>query len=172
VDQQYVLFLVWSSGSINPQNYDGDAAFDGKEHDFDAKNPNSEVNVSPSSSAQSRIQDDKTKKEAKGKIPVEFFIGYRDLSAEFEDCSDNSNASQLPDDLDMLELKDITYSDDDNDVGAEVDFHNLESSITVSSIPTTRIHKDHHVSQIIGDLSLTTQTRSMTRVLKDQGGLL
>nr|GEZ58187.1 hypothetical protein [Tanacetum cinerariifolium] len=37
------------------------------EHDFDAKKPESEVNVSPSSSAQSRKQDEKTKKEAKGK---------------------------------------------------------------------------------------------------------
>nr|GEW00676.1 ribonuclease H-like domain-containing protein [Tanacetum cinerariifolium] len=42
---------------------------------------------------------------------------------------------------------------------------------SVSPIPTTRIHKDHPVSQIIGDLSSTTQTRSMTRVVKDQGGL-
>nr|GEZ00490.1 putative ribonuclease H-like domain-containing protein [Tanacetum cinerariifolium] len=48
--------------SINPQNNDGDVAFDGKEHDFE-----SEVSVSPSSSAQLRKQDDKTKKEAKGK---------------------------------------------------------------------------------------------------------
>nr|GEW04289.1 hypothetical protein [Tanacetum cinerariifolium] len=31
IDQQYVIFPVWSSGSTNPQNYDGDAAFDGKE---------------------------------------------------------------------------------------------------------------------------------------------
>nr|GFB91434.1 copia protein [Tanacetum cinerariifolium] len=30
-------------------------------------------------------------------------------------------------------------------------------------------HKDHHVTQIIGDLSSATQTRSMTRVAKDQG---
>nr|GEW43434.1 putative ribonuclease H-like domain-containing protein [Tanacetum cinerariifolium] len=52
-------------------------------------------------------------------------------------------ASQLPDDLDMPELEDITYSDDDNDVGAEADFNNLETSITVSPIPTTRVHKDH-----------------------------
>nr|GEY07528.1 putative ribonuclease H-like domain-containing protein [Tanacetum cinerariifolium] len=63
IDQQYVLFLLWSSGSTNPQNNDGDAAFDGKEHDFDAKKPESEVSVSPSSTAQSRKQDDKTKKE-------------------------------------------------------------------------------------------------------------
>nr|GEV55393.1 hypothetical protein [Tanacetum cinerariifolium] len=33
--QQYVLFPVWSSGSINPQNTDGDAAFDKKEPKFE-----------------------------------------------------------------------------------------------------------------------------------------
>nr|GFA19943.1 hypothetical protein [Tanacetum cinerariifolium] len=52
-----------------------------------------------------------------------------------------------------------------------VDFNNLETSITVSPIPTTRVHKDHLVTQIIGDLSSATQTRSMTRVAKDQGRL-
>nr|GEY85458.1 hypothetical protein [Tanacetum cinerariifolium] len=217
IDQQYVLFHVWSSGSTNPQNNDRDAAFNGKEHDFDVKQPESEVNVSPSSSAQSRKQDDKTKKEARGKSHVESFTGYRDLSAEFEDCSDNSinelnaigtivptvgqntpnstntfsaagpsnavasstygkssfiDASQLPDDPDMPKLEDITYSDDEDDVGAEDDFNNLEICITVKAIPTTRVYKDHPVSQIIGDLSSTNQTRSMTRVVQDQGGLL
>nr|GEV97283.1 ribonuclease H-like domain, reverse transcriptase, RNA-dependent DNA polymerase [Tanacetum cinerariifolium] len=178
IDQQYVLFPVWSSGFINPQNTDGDAAFDGKEPKFDEKKHESKVNVSPSSSTQSKKQDDKTKREAKGKSLVESFIGYRDLSAEFEDCSDNiinevnaADASQYPDDPDMPELEDITYSDDDDDVGAEADFNNLETFITVSPIPTTRVHKDHPVTQIIGDLALTTQTRSMTRVVKDQGGL-
>nr|GEU61858.1 hypothetical protein [Tanacetum cinerariifolium] len=210
------FFPVWSSGSTNPQNNDEDAAFDGKEHDFNAKKPESEVDVSSSSSAQSRKQDDKTKKKAKGKSPVESFTGYRDLNAEFEDCSDNSSnevnadgsivptvgqnslnstntfstagpsntavsptygkssfidASQLPDDLDMPELEDITYFDDKDVGGAEADFNNLESSIPISHIPTTRIYKDHPVSQIISDMSSTTQTRSMTRAVKDQGGL-
>nr|GEV01287.1 retrovirus-related Pol polyprotein from transposon TNT 1-94 [Tanacetum cinerariifolium] len=66
-DQQYVLFPVWSSGSTNPQNTNGDAAFDRKEPEFDEKKLEYEVNVSPSSSAQSKKQDDKTKREAKGK---------------------------------------------------------------------------------------------------------
>nr|GFA33782.1 putative ribonuclease H-like domain-containing protein [Tanacetum cinerariifolium] len=70
-----------------------------------------------------------------------------------------------------LMLLDITYFDDENDVGAKADFNNLETSIIVSPIPTTRIHKDHPVSKIIGDLSSTTQTTSMTRMVKDQGGL-
>nr|GFA37783.1 retrotransposon protein, putative, Ty1-copia subclass [Tanacetum cinerariifolium] len=81
------------------------------------------------------------------------------------------DASQFPNDPDMPGLEDIIYSDDEDVVGAEANLNNLESSILVSPIPTTRIHKDHPVSQIIGDLSLTTQTRSMTRAVKDPGGL-
>nr|GFB66304.1 ribonuclease H-like domain-containing protein [Tanacetum cinerariifolium] len=37
IDQQFVLILVLFSGSTNPQNNNGDAAFDEKEHDFDKK---------------------------------------------------------------------------------------------------------------------------------------
>nr|GFA65632.1 hypothetical protein [Tanacetum cinerariifolium] len=79
----------------------------------------------------------------------------------------------------MPALEDIIYSDDEEDVGVEADFLNLETSITVSPIPTTRVHKDHPVTQIIGDLPLAPQTRtmttpqirSMTRMVKEQGGL-
>nr|GEV74106.1 hypothetical protein [Tanacetum cinerariifolium] len=144
VDQQYVLFLVWSFGSTNPQNYDGNAAFDGKEHDFDAKKPESEFNVSLSSSAQSRKQDDKTIKEAKGKSHVKSFTGYRALSTEFEDCFDNSSnevntasttvgqdSLNSTNTFSVVECKDITYFDDEDAVGAEADFNNLEPSITV-----------------------------------------
>nr|GEU92150.1 putative ribonuclease H-like domain-containing protein [Tanacetum cinerariifolium] len=90
IDQQYMLLTVWSSGSINPQNTNGDAAFDEKEPEFDEKKPESEVNVSPSSGAQSKKHDDKTKKEAKGKSHVESLTGYRILSAKFEYFSDDS----------------------------------------------------------------------------------
>nr|GEV91270.1 putative ribonuclease H-like domain-containing protein [Tanacetum cinerariifolium] len=138
-----------------------DAAFDEKEPKFDEKMPDSEVSVSPRRSAQSKKQDDKTKREAKGKSPVESFTGFRNLSTEFEDFSDNSinevnaagtlvptvgqispnstntfsaagpsnaatspthgkssciDASQLPNDPEMPELEDITYSDDEDNV--------------------------------------------------------
>nr|GEV08235.1 putative ribonuclease H-like domain-containing protein [Tanacetum cinerariifolium] len=178
-NQQYMLFLVWSTGSSNPQNKEGNAAFDGKEHH--AEKPESVVNLSPSSSALSGEQDDMTKKKDKGKSTVEYFTGNRDLNADFKDYSeDNSNnvsaaglifptagqnysnstnpisvagpsnslreAYQPPN---MLDREDIAYSDHEN-VGAEADFNNLETSITVSPIPTTRTYKDHPVSQIIG----------------------
>nr|GFD39183.1 hypothetical protein [Tanacetum cinerariifolium] len=77
VDQSYMLFPVWSAGPTNPQNNDIDATFDGKEHDFDAMKPESVVILSLSNSTQSKEQDDKTKKEAKGKSLVESVTGYR-----------------------------------------------------------------------------------------------
>nr|GEW55180.1 copia protein [Tanacetum cinerariifolium] len=40
------------------------------EPEFEGRKPESEVNVSPSSSTQSKRHDDKTKREAKGKIPT------------------------------------------------------------------------------------------------------
>nr|GFA14026.1 hypothetical protein [Tanacetum cinerariifolium] len=187
IDQQYVPFLVWSSGSINPQNTDGDVAFKEKELDFDEKKPEFEVNVSPSISAQSKKQDDKTKRQVNCKSPVESFTGYRDLSAKFKDYSEDSInevnvantlvptvgqiSPNITNTFSVAELEDNTYSDDEDDVVAEADFNNLETSITVSPIPATRVHKDHPVTQIIADLSSATQTRSMARVAKDQGGL-
>nr|GEY24169.1 ribonuclease H-like domain-containing protein [Tanacetum cinerariifolium] len=87
-NKQYMLFLMWSTGSSNPQNKEGDVAFDGKEHD--AEKPESAVNVSPSSSALSGEQDDKTKKRAKGKSHVESFTRNRDLNTKFKDYSEDS----------------------------------------------------------------------------------
>nr|GEY65595.1 ribonuclease H-like domain-containing protein [Tanacetum cinerariifolium] len=69
--QQYVNFLLWSSGSTNPPYTDGDATFRGKEIEFEGRKPESKVYVSLSSSAQTKKHDDKTKKEAKGKSLVE-----------------------------------------------------------------------------------------------------
>nr|GEV73009.1 hypothetical protein [Tanacetum cinerariifolium] len=192
--QQYVLFLIRSSGSKNPQNTDNDAAVGGKKHEFEGKKAESKVHVSPSSSAQTKKHDDKTKREAKDNSLIESSTGYRNLSTEFEDFSDNSinevNAGDSPvpavgqistnstntfsaasPSNTTVKLEDITYSDNEEDVGAEADFTNLETTITVSHIPTTRVHKDHPVTQIISDLSSATQKRSMTKVAKDQGEL-
>nr|GEZ58365.1 hypothetical protein [Tanacetum cinerariifolium] len=110
---------------------------------FDVKEPEFKVHVSPSSS-------DKPKKH---------------------DAKANEKLKERPDDPNMPALKDITYSDDEEDVGVKADFSNLETSITVSPILTTRVHKDHLVTQIISDLSSAPQTRSMSRMVKEQGGM-
>ncbi|GJR51991.1 retrovirus-related pol polyprotein from transposon TNT 1-94 [Tanacetum coccineum] len=75
---------------------------------------------------------------------------------------------ELPDDPNMPKLEDIVYLDDDKDVGAEADMNNLDAFMPVSPIPTTRIHKDHPVEQIIRDLNSAPQTRRMTKNLEEQ----
>ncbi|GJT87652.1 putative ribonuclease H-like domain-containing protein [Tanacetum coccineum] len=72
---------------------------------------------------------------------------------------------ELPDDPNMPLLEEIVYSEDDEDIGAEADITNLDSHILVIPIPTTRIHKDHLLDQIIRDVHLATQTRRMTKEL-------
>ncbi|GKF52039.1 hypothetical protein Tco_0148506, partial [Tanacetum coccineum] len=58
-------------------------------------------------------------------------------------------------------------SSDDQDDGAEVDMNNLDTTIQVSPNPTTRIHKDHSLDQVIRDLQSATQTRKMSKNLKE-----
>nr|GEU40832.1 uncharacterized mitochondrial protein AtMg00810-like [Tanacetum cinerariifolium] len=70
-------------------------------------------------------------------------------------------------DLNMLNLEEIDYSDKDEDVGAEADMTNLDTNIPVRPILTTRIHKDRPVEQIIGDIHSAPQTRRMTKNVTD-----
>ncbi|GJY89256.1 retrovirus-related pol polyprotein from transposon TNT 1-94 [Tanacetum coccineum] len=64
---------------------------------------------------------------------------------------------------------DIVYSDDDEDVGTEADTNNLDAFMPVNPIPTTRVHKDHPVDQIIEDLNLAPQTIRLTKNLEEHG---
>ncbi|GJW13435.1 putative ribonuclease H-like domain-containing protein [Tanacetum coccineum] len=71
------------------------------------------------------------------------------------------------DDPNMLDLEEIgRFSDAKNDdSGANI--NNSDTYFQVSSILTTRIHKDHPAEQIIGDLNSAPQTRRMTKNLKE-----
>ncbi|GKB08075.1 putative ribonuclease H-like domain-containing protein [Tanacetum coccineum] len=67
------------------------------------------------------------------------------------------------DDPNIPDLEEIGRFSDAEDDGAEADMTNLDTHIPVSPIPTTRIHKDHPVEQIIGDIHSAPQTRRMTK---------
>ncbi|GJV80299.1 putative ribonuclease H-like domain-containing protein [Tanacetum coccineum] len=87
-----------------------------------------------------------------------------------------TNANDLPTDPLMPDLEDtanllnngiFSSAYDDEDVGAEADLNNLETTMNVSPILTTRIHKDHPKDQIIGDINLATQTRRITKISEE-----
>nr|GEV45357.1 hypothetical protein [Tanacetum cinerariifolium] len=151
--QKYELLPLWFTGSKDPQNTDVDATFDDKENE-------SEVYVYLSITAVRLNSTNSTNRfNATGPfgnaISSNFEIGEKSLFVD---------PSKYLDDPNMPALDDIVYSDDEKDVGAKADFSNLETSITISPIPTTRVHKDHPVTLIIDDLSSAPQTRSIIRV--------
>ncbi|GJZ54124.1 putative ribonuclease H-like domain-containing protein [Tanacetum coccineum] len=99
------------------------------------------------------------------------------------DGSFSIDINDYPDDPLMPELEDTAeihstgifgsaYDDspntpiDDQSVGAEADFNNMEPSINVSPIPTTRIHSIHPKDQIIGDPKSAVQTRRMAKKME------
>nr|GEZ75207.1 putative ribonuclease H-like domain-containing protein [Tanacetum cinerariifolium] len=155
VDLSHMLFPMWSYvGSKNPQNNAKDTASDGKEHDFDLKKLESKVILSPSSKFQDCSENSSNEvTTASFTVPT---VGQNSLnSTNTFSVAGLSNtavsptygdASQSPDNSDIPGLEDIIYSDDEDVVGAKVDVNNLESSIPVSPILTTSIHKDHPIS--------------------------
>ncbi|GJX80516.1 putative ribonuclease H-like domain-containing protein [Tanacetum coccineum] len=60
------------------------------------------------------------------------------------------------------------FSDEDE---PEVDLGNITNSYTVLNTPNTRIHKDHLIKNVIGDVKSTVQTRRMTKPTSKQGFL-
>ncbi|GJW13059.1 putative ribonuclease H-like domain-containing protein, partial [Tanacetum coccineum] len=82
----------------------------------------------------------------------------------FTNTNDLSTDPLIPD----LEDTDIfSGAYDDEYVGVEADLNNLEITMNVSHIPTTRIHKDHPKDQIIEDINSATQTRRMTKISEE-----
>ncbi|GJZ17240.1 putative ribonuclease H-like domain-containing protein, partial [Tanacetum coccineum] len=73
------------------------------------------------------------------------------------------------DDPNMPNLEEIVYSNDDEEVGAEADMNNLATNVPVCLIPTTRVHKDHLLEQIIRDIHSAPQTRWMTKNVTEHG---
>ncbi|GKB62308.1 putative ribonuclease H-like domain-containing protein, partial [Tanacetum coccineum] len=90
-----------------------------------------------------------------GKIPIDA------STLSNADLPINPNMPDLEDASDTL-LNDGIFNgayDDDEDVGAVADFNNMDNIITISPIPTLRIHKDHPKGQILGDPTSAVQTR-------------
>ncbi|GJY22764.1 uncharacterized mitochondrial protein-like protein, partial [Tanacetum coccineum] len=79
------------------------------------------------------------------------------------DLPTNPLMPNLEDTTDLLNIGIFSGAYDDEDVGAEADLNNFETTMNVSPIPITRIHKDHPKEQIIEGLLLAPQTRRLTK---------
>ncbi|GJV44399.1 putative ribonuclease H-like domain-containing protein [Tanacetum coccineum] len=85
----------------------------------------------------------------------------------FERFSPFKNAFTLPPVSNVTPMDDTGIfgnAYDDEDVGADFDLNNLETTMNISPIPTTRFDKDHPKYQIIGYFNSAIQTRRMTKI--------
>ncbi|GJT61543.1 putative ribonuclease H-like domain-containing protein [Tanacetum coccineum] len=86
----------------------------------------------------------------------------------FERFSPFKNAFTLPPVSNVTPMDDTGIfgnAYDDEDVGADADLNNLETTMNVSPIPTTRIDKEFILKTNYGDLIQLLKTRRMTRLL-------
>nr|GEZ99865.1 hypothetical protein [Tanacetum cinerariifolium] len=164
----YVLFPMLFDGSTNSQNNNKDALVDGNEHDDDIqKSVSSDIHSSSSGFRDLNADFEECTNNSSNGVNAAsssvFTAGHNFINNTNDfSAAGPSNTAASPttaNSSDMPNLEDLTHSDDTDDFGVEADINNLESIISVSPILTTRIHKDHPTSQIIGDLSSTTQTR-------------
>nr|GFC26898.1 hypothetical protein [Tanacetum cinerariifolium] len=124
-----------------------DAHTGGNEHNDDIQKSVSPDIHSLSCGDQAKEQGNKAMNKDKGESPVVTITRFRDLNEEFTECINNSSngvSAAGPSNAAMPNLEDFSHNADD--VGAEADTNNMESIISVSPIPTTRIHKDHSTS--------------------------
>ncbi|GJU84202.1 putative ribonuclease H-like domain-containing protein [Tanacetum coccineum] len=59
--------------------------------------------------------------------------------------------------------------EDSTEEEPEVDLGNIKNSYIVPTTPNTRIHKDHPIDNVIGEVQSTVQTRRMSKPTSEQG---
>ncbi|GKE84925.1 putative ribonuclease H-like domain-containing protein, partial [Tanacetum coccineum] len=163
--KDYTLLPVWPADILFSQNSKDslDAGFkpSGEEEKKDAEDLGNEDSEVPST------EDPRVNQEKDANVNNTNTINAVSPTVNVVGIEDNAVDENIvygcADDQNMPELEDIVYLDDDEDVGAEADMNNLDAFMPVSPIPTIRIHKDHPIEKIIGDLNSTPQTRRMTK---------
>nr|GEX53923.1 hypothetical protein [Tanacetum cinerariifolium] len=127
----------------------------------------------PSSDDEKKVDEDQSKgSECKDQEKQEHVNSTNNVNAAstngVNDVGENISI-ELPFDPDMPALEDIgtfDFSNEDEDDDEMADMNNLETTIKVIPTPTTRIHKDHPLDQVIRDLHSATQTRNMSKNLE------
>ncbi|GJV61390.1 ribonuclease H-like domain-containing protein [Tanacetum coccineum] len=161
---QYVLLPFLSSDTQGPKSSNDEVTDDaGKKNeaqdpakeDKDTNGNNTYMMFTPVNAAGSSYEN------LGGSIPVNA------ITFPNDDFPTDPLMPDLKDTTDLQVTGIFSGAYDDEDVGAEADLNNLETTMSVSPIPTTRIHKDHPKEQIIGDINSATQTRRMIKMSEE-----
>ncbi|GJS88179.1 putative reverse transcriptase, RNA-dependent DNA polymerase [Tanacetum coccineum] len=145
--QDYILMPLWKDGSL-----------------FDSSSKNASNDEPQPSSDAGKKDDEGVCKES----------GIADQEKPENSTQDiNTAGPSINTEPDMFSLGDnatleATHADFFGDE-TEVDMSNITTTYLVPSTPNTRIHKDHSLDHVIGDVQSGVQTRRMTKTTNEQG---
>nr|GEV88018.1 hypothetical protein [Tanacetum cinerariifolium] len=171
----YKLVIAWnqSNGSACKARVETDSLGDGfkplgEEEKKDAKDPGND-NIEVLSTKKLRVNQEKDS-NVNNTNNINTVSPTTNAASIKDNSVDKDIVYRCADDQNMLNLEEINYSDDDEDVGAEADMTNLDFNILDSPNLTTKNHKDHLVKQIIGDIHSASQTRRMIKNVTNYDG--
>ncbi|GJX41404.1 putative ribonuclease H-like domain-containing protein [Tanacetum coccineum] len=165
ISQDCIVMPIWKDASyFDSPSKDVDlgdpkSAADDQKQDGDG--PNNE-NVE-----KDKFEDDSSTKEVNA---AGQHVNTASLEVNIVDPSINtasSNDQESPKDMftmgasHTLEATNVEFFSDEDE--PEVDLGNITNSYTVPTTPNTRIHKDHPIENVIGDVKSSVQIRRMTK---------
>nr|GEY81677.1 hypothetical protein [Tanacetum cinerariifolium] len=131
----------------------------------DAEDPGNENNKVPSTKEPRVNQDNDANVNSTNNVNT---ISLADNAAGIKDnVVDENIVYGCVDDLNIPDLEEIGRFGNAGDDDSGADMNYLDTYFQVSHVPTTRIHKDHPLNQVIRELQSTTQTRQMTKNLEE-----
>nr|GEW97584.1 hypothetical protein [Tanacetum cinerariifolium] len=144
-EKDYILLPLWTQDllfSFSSKDSPGDRFKPSREEEKkDVENPGNEDNKVLST------EEPRVNQEKDANVNNTNNINTVSPTANVAGIKDNAFDKNIvygcANDLNMPNLEEIVYLNDDEDVGAEADMTNLDINIPVGPIPTTRIHKDH-----------------------------
>nr|GEV78369.1 retrotransposon protein, putative, unclassified [Tanacetum cinerariifolium] len=172
-DNDYTLLPLWTQDPVFSSSLKDFpcAGFkpSGEEEKKDAENPGNDDSEVPS------IKEPRVNQEKDANVnntnninivsPTGNAVGIKDNSV------DENIVNGCADDLNMPDLEEIgKFGDAEND-DSGANMNNLDTYIQVSLVPTTRIHKDHSLEQVIRDLHSAPQIRRMNKLDEKRIGI-
>ncbi|GJR10602.1 putative ribonuclease H-like domain-containing protein [Tanacetum coccineum] len=158
-DQDCIVMPIWKDAS-----YFGDAAprsvADAQIQDKDRLHD--ENDASEKSPDDSSLKDNGTAVQQVNTARPEINTGSREVSTAVPEIN-----TATPEDL----VGPSHASEDTQVEGQEIELGNIPQSYAVPTTPHTRIHKDHPIQHVIGDVQSSVQTRRMTTSYSEQGFL-
>ncbi|GKE58321.1 putative reverse transcriptase, RNA-dependent DNA polymerase [Tanacetum coccineum] len=149
--QDYILMPLWKDGSL-----------------FDSS-PKNTSNDEPQPSSDAGKKDDESgindQKKPEDSSPDVNTAGPNINTASINTGSLNINTASPPVTTTPLEATHADFFGDET----KLDMSNITNTYLVPTTPNTRIHKDHSLDHVIGDVQSGVQTRRMTRTTNEQG---